>query len=317
MSVSGAISRLRAAVSNAKDCVLKAKTRRQWRQIAIGDSFRGLRCPRRSSACARSRATLRTADRTFDPPRKEGRTAVRPGAAPASSVPFGMELIPAVRDPEWLRSRDPSPALDDRSGFGLYSLPEHVLEKVAPDTVVVNPARPVVGNTIRNERGTLGRLHTQRARAGTGSQKKRDLAGRIREAERNLQALECAHKRAPEPMRAGDLTDELKLQALPAPLRQFHDPLRMIAYRAESRMAVAVALSMDTPETARSLLETLFHSDACLHPDAGSGTLTMRPPHLANRAHDRALAPLIDQLNRTRTVFPGTDLRLVYEMPPW
>ena len=184
-------------------------------------------------------------------------------------------------------------------------MPEHALENVAPDTVVVNPARRLVDNTIRNQRGTLGRLHTQRARAGTASQKKRDLAGRVREAERDLQASEFARKRAPEPMWAGDLTAEQKLQALPAPLRQCHNTLRMIFYRAESQMAVAVAPSMDSPETARSLLKVLFHSDASPHPDAGAGTLTAGPPHVANRAHDRALAPLIDQLNRTRTVLPA------------
>ena len=42
----------------------------------------------------------------------------------------------------------------------------------------------------------------------------------------------------------------------------------------------------------------------------------MRLLHLATRAQDKALAPLLEELNRTRTVFPGTQLRLVYEMLP-
>ena len=112
------------------------------------------------------------------------------------------------------------------------------------------------------------------------------------------------------------MTAEQRLQALPAPLRQFHDALRMIAYRAESQLAVPVAPTIDNPETVRSLLKALFRSDASLRPDPGAGTLAVRLPHLTTRAQDKALAPLIDQLNRTRTVFPGTDLRLVYEMPP-
>ena len=36
--------------------------------------------------------------------------------------------------------------------------------------------------------------------------------------------------------------------------------------------------------------------------------------HQATRAQDSVLAPLIDELNGTRTVFSGTRLRLVYEM---
>ena len=36
----------------------------------------------------------------------------------------------------------------------------------------------------------------------------------------------------------------------------------------------------------------------------------------ATRAQDKALAPLLEELNRMRTVFPGTQLRLVFEMLP-
>ena len=99
-------------------------------------------------------------------------------------------------------------------------------------------------------------------------------------------------------IQARDLPDGEKLQALPVALRQLHDTLRMIAYRAESAMA-------------------LFRSDASLHADPAAGTLTVRLLHLATRAQDKALSPfLLEELNRTRTVFPGTQLRLDYEMLP-
>ena len=63
----------------------------------------------------------------------------------------------------------------------------------------------------------------------------------------------------------------------------------MIAYRAESAMALAVAPEMDSPDTARSLLKALFRSDASLRPDPAAGPLTVRPLHLATRAQDKAL----------------------------
>ena len=44
-----------------------------------------------------------------------------------------------------------------------------------------------------------------------------------------------------------------------------------------------------------------------------AGTLTVRR---ATRAQDKALVPLLEKLNRMRTVFPGTQLRLVFEMLP-
>ena len=81
-------------------------------------------------------------------------------------------------------------------------------------------------------------------------------------------------------------------------------------------MAAVLALQLDNPETARSLLKALFRSDARLLPDLVAGTLTVHLLHQASLAQDTGLAPLLAELNRSRTVFHGTDLRLVYELPP-
>ena len=91
--------------------------------------------------------------------------------------------------------------------------------------------------------------------------------------------------------------------------------LRMLAYRAETAMALVLAPQLDNPETARSLLQAHFHSDASLLPDPAAGTVTVRLLHQAGRAQDPALAPLPEQLNQPSTVFPGTQLQLAYEPP--
>ena len=108
-----------------------------------------------------------------------------------------------------------------------------------------------------------------------------------------------------------DRTAERHLQALPAPLRQLLDMLRMTACRAATAMAKAVAPALDHPDTARSLLKSVFQGAASLHPDPAAGTLEVRLLHRPTCARDRALEPLLDELNRTRTLFPGTHLRLV------
>ena len=125
-----------------------------------------------------------------------------------------------------------------------------------------------------------------------------------------------ARQAAAQHMLAGELSPEEKLQALPAPLRQLMQTLRMLAYRAETDMAAALAPQLDNPETARSLLKALFQSGASLLPDPAAGTLTVHLLHRASRAQDVALALFLAALNRTRTVFSGTQLRLVYELPP-
>jgi hypothetical protein len=49
-------------------------------------------------------------------------------------------------------------------------------------------------------------------------------------------------------------------------------------------------------------------------PDPQAKTLTIRLHPLANQSSDNAISHLCDQLNQTETLFPGTELRLIYEL---
>ena len=186
---------------------------------------------------------------------------------------------------------------------------------VDPDTWVVNPAWRVIDKALRKDRSTVSHLRRRRAlQSDAKSDAARALDARIQACDRTIAGLVLARKRTDEHVRAGDLSEAERLQSLSELLRRLMDTLRMIVYRAETAMTAAVAPILDNPDTVRSLLKSLFRSDASLHPDEAAKTLTVRLLHQATRAHDRALAPLLDELNATRTVFPGTQLRLRYEM---
>ena len=117
-------------------------------------------------------------------------------------------------------------------------------------------------------------------------------------------------------MLAGELPPELRLRALPAARRGLQEGLRLIAYRAETALAAVLAPHLGKPAEVRALTRALLQSDASLRPDPAAGTLTVQLQHTACRAHDEALAALLEELNRTQTVYPDTRLRLVYEMLP-
>ena len=60
----------------------------------------------------------------------------------------------------------------------------------------------------------------------------------------------------------------------------------------------------------------MLSSDASIVPDPSAETLTVWLLQQARRGHDLALAPLLDELNQIWTLYPGTNLRLVYEILP-
>ena len=88
----------------------------------------------------------------------------------------------------------------------------------------------------------------------------------------------------------------------------------MIAYRAETTLVQIVREQMSRTDDGRQLVASLFQTAADLAPDDSSGTLTVRLHHLANRAHDEVIRHLCAELNATATRFPGTNLRLAYEL---
>ena len=62
------------------------------------------------------------------------------------------------------------------------------------------------------------------------------------------------------------------------------------------------------------MLLALYQSEADLLPDEKAGTLTVRVHHQANRSADEVIRYLCREFNMTETIFPGTTLRLVYEL---
>ena len=63
-----------------------------------------------------------------------------------------------------------------------------------------------------------------------------------------------------------------------------------------------------------SLVRELLSSAAHLHTDPENKTLTVQIHRLATPGHDEALRHPCEELTGTDTLYPGTDLRLVF--PP-
>jgi hypothetical protein len=79
-------------------------------------------------------------------------------------------------------------------------------------------------------------------------------------------------------------------------------------------MAATVREKLARSDDARALLRQIYQTEVDLIPDLNAKTLTVRLHHLTQLAHDAALRFLCEELTATETIFPGTDLRLVYKL---
>ena len=71
---------------------------------------------------------------------------------------------------------------------------------------------------------------------------------------------------------------------------------------------------MTRHDDARSLLRAIYNTEVDIVPDPHAKTLAIRLHPLANPSSDIALRHLCAEINATETLFPGTHLRLIYEL---
>ena len=132
------------------------------------------------------------------------------------------------------------------------------------------------------------------------------------------QAQLAAHKttRATQAKRVALQTPpaEQRFAQLRPDKKHFVDTIKLLAYRAETAMAAVAREKLALPDDARALLRALYLTPVDLLPDLAANTLTVRLHHQAAPLQDAAAAHLHFDLNATETLFPGTSLRLIYEL---
>ena len=96
--------------------------------------------------------------------------------------------------------------------------------------------------------------------------------------------------------------------------KYFIDVIKLVAYRAETAMVNIARQTMRHQDEARSLLRSLYAMDADILPDYEGGKLTVRLHQPANNCSAIIIDDICRELNATNTEFPGTNLRLVYEL---
>jgi len=212
-----------------------------------------------------------------------------------------------------------------REHYGLDRLVDYSIEEIPDTTPVVNPAYRRLDGQVRSFRGHLtrklaafstmnlkGEIEAKKVKAF--EQKKAELQEQIEALTKKLDALKEQRKAVKHHITMAELPEEERFKQLSTQSKHLIDTIKMVAYRAETAMVQMAREKMHREDDARSLLRALYRTEADLLPDENAGTLTVRVHHQANRCADEVIRHLCTELNQTETVFPGTNLRLVYAL---
>jgi hypothetical protein len=209
--------------------------------------------------------------------------------------------------------------------FGLESLMTYKLEPVSETTRVVNPAARTLGAQIKSKAAQLSR---RQAEYGAGElaeplevgvaeayqSRQTQLRQTIEALEKEVAALKQKRKEVPSHLTLGELPPLERFQQFSRAKKHLVDTIKMVAYRAETALAMSLRQHMARTDDARALLRAIFVTAADLCPDQTAGTLTVNLHHLSNACSDQLAAKMAEELNATETVFPGTKLRMVFRL---
>jgi len=126
--------------------------------------------------------------------------------------------------------------------------------------------------------------------------------------------LKAQRKQTPKHVPMKDLPEADRFTQLRTDKKHFIDTIKLIAYRAETALMQVVREKLSHKDEARAVVRQILDSAVDLRPDKEQKTLTVRLHRLTTAAQDQALQHLCAELSETETVYPGTELRLIYEV---
>lgn len=211
------------------------------------------------------------------------------------------------------------------ANFDLDRLADYEIEAADETRKVVNPAYRRLESEIRTSVAKLVRRRAEFGQLRLDEQldpkavaryeaKTAELRETIEQLEAQVNDLKRKRKATRKHIALGELAEEERFAQLAPARKQLVDTIRMIAYRAETAMAIVLRDVLARTDDTRPLLREIFTTEADLIPDADARTLTVRLHHLTNRLSDQAASYLAQQLNETQTIYPGTDLRMVFQL---
>ncbi len=212
-----------------------------------------------------------------------------------------------------------------REHFGLDALVQYGTEEIPATVTVLNPAWRELDREVRKRHAEWRSLQKQQRNVGLTQplseaavsqyqQHQGELQGRIDQLQSALEQLKQRRKQTPRQILVQDLPETDRFTQLRTERKYFLDTIKMIAYRAETSMAATVREKLKRNDDARALLRQIYNTEVDLIPDLAARTLTVCLHHLTQAAHDTAVRFLCEELTATETIFPGTDLRLIYKL---
>ena len=210
--------------------------------------------------------------------------------------------------------------------FDIDGLVSYTKEIISDTKMLVNPAYRQLESELKSLNGKLSKQKTLFANMTLkeepekGKKLERSIAKKaavhqeIKSLEAQINTIKDKKKNVDRKITFASLPQMEKFSNAINVRKHFMDNIKMIAYRAETGMYNMIKNQLSHPDEGRKLLQLIYSSDADLIPNYINKTLTVKLHNLNYRRDDKVVQYLCEKLNETETQFPGTDLKIIYQL---
>jgi len=210
--------------------------------------------------------------------------------------------------------------------FDFDKMIEYGTEQIDQKRIIPNPTYRKLSNKLKKAKEKKARLEAKAYKKieenpdKTIDQVKENIVKTSKLIEQindyDEQIAQLLNERDPVPSRIslGEMPKEERYNKLKQESKKYKNAILMLAYRAESTLYNTLSdFYKYTQKEGRILLKEIFLSDADMIPDYKNKTLTIILHSLSTPRANEAAKKLCEFLNATETIYPYSDLRLVYK----
>jgi transposase len=199
-----------------------------------------------------------------------------------------------------------------RENFSLDALDSYAKIPDDPTRTVPNPAKKAAARKVADAKAVIDSAHASEGRdVLSGGRTTKEVVAAFAGANEELTARKAAARAIPARVPLGEVHPDAVVFS--GERKRVHDAIRMATYNASSALARLLRPHYTRAEDeARMLLSEAFRTPGDL--EIVGDELHLRINPLSAPRRSRAIAGLCEELNATETLYPGTELRLVYSV---
>jgi transposase len=212
-----------------------------------------------------------------------------------------------------------------RQEFLIDALADYEVEPDNPARLVPNPAKKEIDKQLSAARAALAELQeeygatvldyrdgrTATMRQFTSEEKR--IHREIQDAADRITDLSARRKNLPKHIPLGDFKKDQEFVKLSTERKHLTNVLKMVAYQIESDLVERLhPYYARVDEEGRTLIQTALQSSASIQPNKDELRIIMNP--LSSKHRSKAIAALCRDLNQSNTAFPGTNLRMRFDV---